>query len=423
MPRANRQRQYALAGLCMLLTTFIWCQSSDAPAQNTLKTGKLYFFPLPVIGYNPAYGLVYGVSGAGSMLLGSPEDTRLSSGILSATYTSFQQLVVTLRSNIYTREDKWVLMGDWRYMNSSQPTYGLGTGPQSEILLNEDRDGFELGDYKDGVDQSELMEYRLLRVHETALRQISKGFYLGIGYHLDKYWGIQDDLIDLEADPPVITNHFAYSQLHRFNPEEYVISGPSLNGLWDTRDNINNPFNGRYAFLQFRTLPTWLGSSRDATSLLLEYRDYFSMNKNIPRNVLAVWLYSSITTSGRLPYMGLPAIGWDPLGKSGRAYPQGRFRGENLFYSEIEYRFRLPIRLKIPLLNKERNHMGAVVFANMTSASASDLNTQLFDYLKLGAGAGLRFMMNKDTRTNITFDYGIGADGKGAFYFGLNEYF
>ncbi len=154
-------------------------------------------------------------------------------------------------------------------------------------------------------------------------------------------------------------------------------------------------------------LPTWLGSSQDATSLWLEYRDYISISKRVPRNILAFWLYSSITASGQLPYMGLPALGWDQASKSGRAYPQGRFRGENLFYSEIEYRFQLPIRLKIPLINKERNHMGAVLFANMTTASASDLNVQLFDYLKMGGGAGLRFMMNKNTRANIAIDYGF----------------
>lgn len=400
-----------------------WSQIADSDPQDVLKQNKLYFIPLPVISYNPAYGLIYGVSSAGNILLGQHEDTRLSAGILSATYTSLQQLVVKFNSNIYTRGDNWVFMGDWRYMISSQPTYGLGTGPQSEILLNGDRPGFELGDYLDGVDQAELMEFRFFRFYEIALRQIVDDFYVGVGFHLDNYRKIQDRLLDLSEDPPVITNHFAYSLLHGFEPEEYVISGPSVNALLDTRDNINNPYNGRYAFIQFRMLPTWLGSSQDATSLWLEYRDYISINKRVPRNILAFWLYSSISASGQLPYMGLPALGWDQSSKSGRAYPQGRFRGENLFYSEIEYRFQLPIRLKIPLINKERNHIGAVLFANMTTASASDLNVQLFDYLKMGGGAGLRFIMNKNTRTNIAIDYGFGADNKGAIYFGLNEYF
>ncbi|WP_224484414.1 BamA/TamA family outer membrane protein [Robertkochia aurantiaca] len=409
--------------LCVILPAFLWSQSSYTLGDNALKSDKLYLIPLPVISYDPAYGFVFGASGTGNMLLGNKEDTRLSSGIVSVTYSSFKQLVINLRSNIYTRHDKWVLMGDWRYMLSSQPTYGLGTGPQSDILLNEERDGFELGDYRDGVNQAELMEFRLLRIHETFLRQIGGGFYFGIGYHLDKYRKIEDDLLDLSEEPPVITNHFAYSRLHDFNPKDYVVSGLSVNALFDTRDNINNPVQGRYAFLQFRVLPTWLGSSRNATSLWLEYRDYFSVNKEVPRNIIALWFYSSFMTSGRLPYMGLPAIGWDQFSRSGRAYPQGRFRGENLFYSEVEYRFRLPLKVKIPFLNKQPNHMGGVLFANMTSASASDLNTRLLEYLKPGLGFGLRFMMNKETRSNITCDYGIGTDGKGAFYFGLNEYF
>ena len=107
----------------------------------------------------------------------------------------------------------------------------------------------------------------------------------------------------------------------------------------------------------------------------------------------------------------------------GQGLSAGAVPGGKLVLSEIEYRFQLPIRLKIPLINKERNHMGAVLFANMTTASASDLNVQLFDYLKMGGGAGLRFMMNKNTRANIAIDYGFGADNKGAIYFGLNEYF
>ena len=136
-----------------------WSQTADSDPQDVLKQNKLYFIPLPVISYNPAYGFIYGVSSAANILLGEHEDTRLSAGILSATYTSLQQLVVKFNSNIYTSGDKWMFMGDWRYMISSQPTYGLGTGPQSEILLNEDRPGFELGDYLDGVDQAELMEF------------------------------------------------------------------------------------------------------------------------------------------------------------------------------------------------------------------------------------------------------------------------
>lgn len=88
-----------------------------------------------------------------------------------------------------------------------------------------------------------------------------------------------------------------------------------------------------------------------------------------------------------------------------------------MFYFEAEYRFR------IPLIKKNPDLFGGVVYANATSASAHDLNVQLFDYFKPGVGIGLRFMFQKVTRSNVTLDYGYGADGKGAIYFNMKEYY
>ena len=401
----------------VLLISLSFAQVQEEQGKTEVKQGKLYLIPLPALAYNPVTGFMFGVAASGSMSLGNPSDTRLSSGMFTATYTTNQQLLITLKTTLYTKKDHWILMGDKRLFFSSQPTYGLGTGPQAEILLTEGGENFELGDYLDGVNEGELMEFNLFRFHETALRKIRPGLYIGVGYHFDTYWNIQDNLLDLDLDPPYITNHFAYNSLHGFDPESYIISGPSFNAVFDTRDNINNPYTGSYAFLQFRAQPTWLGSNQSANSLWLEYRDYFRLSKKVPRNLIAIWTYFNLTTSGRFPYMGLPALGWDQFGKSGRAYPQGRFRGENLFYFEAEYRFRIPI------LNKHPERFGGVVFANATTASAIDLDVKLFQYFKPGTGLGLRFMLNEATRSNITFDYGIGADGKGAFYFNINEYF
>ncbi|MEN2280752.1 BamA/TamA family outer membrane protein [Algoriphagus sp. SE2] len=382
-----------------------------------VKPNKLYLIPLPALSYNPAFGFIYGVAASSNILIGDSKDTKLSSGFLNATYSSKKQLILSLKTTIYSNHNNWILLGDWRFLDSSQPTYGLGTGIQSEILVTEMQDGFELGDYKDGVDLAELMEFNLIRFHQIALKRIKNSLYAGLGYHLDRYSNIQDNLLDLESDPPRITNHFAYNTLHEFDLEEYTISGPSLNAILDTRDNVNFPFKGRYAFLQYRFLPGWLGSEKSTHSWWLEYRQYWNVSQKVERNTIAFWAFANITPFGKLPYMGLPALGWDQLGRSGRAYPQGRFRGENLFYSEVEYRFR------IPLLNKNPDFLGGVVFANTTSASSLDQDLKLFQTVKGGAGVGLRFMFQKATRSNVTLDYGIGADGKGAIYFNLNEYF
>ena len=80
---------------------------------------------------------------------------------------------------------------------------------------------------------------------------------------------------------------------------------------------------------------------------------------------------------------------------------------------EIEYRF--PI---IPC----NNILGGVVFFNATTASAIGSNTELFDHIQPGVGIGLRVMMSKKTRNNITVDYGFGNKSSG-LYFSAGETF
>ncbi|MGL6269312.1 MAG: BamA/TamA family outer membrane protein, partial [Chitinophagaceae bacterium] len=90
----------------------------------------------------------------------------------------------------------------------------------------------------------------------------------------------------------------------------------------------------------------------------------------------------------------------------------GRFRGPSYFYLESEYRF--PI---------SRNKLfSGVAFVNFQSASdGKDIN--LFDQLEPAAGAGLRVLFNKKSRTNICIDYAFGIQGSHGLFFGLNEVF
>ena len=399
----------------MICCLIAHAQDNDQSINNDIEIGKLYLTPLPVLASNPAFGFMYGAAASGGIFLGEPSVTNMSNAVVTATYTTKKQLMFTLKSNVYTNNNNWFLIGDWRLFFSSQPTFGLGTGPQSEILVTDN--GFELGDYNDGVLEGELMEFDLIRFHQTALKQVKPSFYLGIGYHLDIHSNINDQLLDPDADPPVITNHFAYSVLHGFDPKGYTTSGLSVNIVYDSRDNVANPYSGRYAFASFRSIPKFLGSDKNASTLWLEYRDYFNLSKETPRHLIAFWSYLNITTSGTLPYMSLPAVGWDQMGRSGRAYPQGRWRGNNMYYAEVEY------RVPVPLVKKNPDLLGAVVFANATSASSEDLDVKLFEYIKPAAGLGLRVMIQKKSRTNLTIDYGWGADGAGAFYLNLNETF
>ncbi len=145
-----------------------------------------------------------------------------------------------------------------------------------------------------------------------------------------------------------------------------------------------------------------------------EYRDYFGLSKKRDRHLLAFWTYGSFVTSGELPYLDIPAVGWDQFGRSGRAYPQGRFRGEGLAYAEMEYRFPL---------QKDKETFGGVLFVNGTTASNQDADINLFEAIEPGVGVGWRIMLDKNARTNLSLDYAWGAYGAQGFYLNVNETF
>ena len=172
--------------------------------------------------------------------------------------------------------------------------------------------------------------------------------------------------------------------------------------------------------------PTFLGSSKNSSSLWLEYRNYISTSKKHPQNLIGIWAYGNFQTSGELPYLDLPALGWDQFGRSGRAYTQGRFRGQDLMYAEVEYRFRLGG------LKNNPDFFGAVIFANATTASRREFtddnnitynSINLFQYVEPAVGFGLRFMISKVTRTNLTLDYAIGMYGSKGIFLNFNESF
>lgn len=405
----------------LLLVAFTLAHSLEA--QNDSATvedesdkliQELSFVPLPVIAANPANGFMYGVAPSASWLMGSEETTSRSSLVSTIIYTTKKQLILTFKTNMFLEDDSWNLMGDWRYFITSQPTYGLGTGPQSARLVSSGIE-YDDGDFSTGILEAQMMEFNYLRFHETALKRFDDSrFFAGVGYHLDLHSKINDQLLHIDTVPPSLTSHYLYSEDRGFDPEGYTLSGLSLNGLYDSRDNTINPYSGRYAFISLRINPEFLGSNQSSTLLWMEYRDYFGLSKKRPRHLLALWAYGSFVSSGNVPYLDLPAVGWDQFGRSGRAYPQGRFRGEGIMYGELEYRFPL---------QKNSDTFGGVLFANATTANNNDANIGLFEYVEPGLGVGWRIMINKKARTNLTIDYAWGAYGSHGFYLNVNETF
>jgi hypothetical protein len=387
-----------------------WKGNPIPDINNELLVGKTYYSILPVVGYAPANGFIIGGAISFSRLFGHPP-TNMSSGMLNFQVTSKKQFIVNARSKIYLSENKWFLQGDWRLLLFTQPTYGLGINNsefnKTHIYVN---NMDETGD--DTL--AEPMKFNLIRVYEDVSRRLgSTRFFAGIGISVDQHFDIKDERLDTVSGSPTyfVTNHFAYSTLNGFNPLHYGTNGIKFTLLTDTRDNISNCYKGYFASVSLLTNLKIGNNSKQSIQLLYDARYYLGLSKKTPRHILAFWSWGNILLDGTVPYMALPSIGWDTYNRSGRGFIQGRFRGLNMVYNEVEYRF--PI--------SQNGLFGGVVYINATTASNYAKN--LFANTAFGRGAGFRMQLDKRARTNLTVDIGLGTDRAAAIYFNLQETF
>ena len=361
---------------------------------------------LPAIGYNPAMGVLFGITGTLGMYLGSPSTTTISSAQMVALYSTMNQLTVQLSTTVMTAGNEWELQGDWRFLLFNQKTYGLGTGPQAMSA------------------PGMVEDFNLVRIHETVLRRVWGDLYVGLGYRLDSYYGVQDRGMDLTAPDPIVGPGYAYNVAFGFDPHQGVVSGGTLAILYDSRDSTLNPYRGFYGSASITANPTWLGSSQASTNMEAQFRTYIPLSDDVPRNVLGIWLLYRGVTSGTAPYLTLPSIGWAQKNRTGRGYVQGRWRGTQQLYGEMEWRFRLT----------NNGLLGAVVFANVSTFAAPAFEASgpgwsyaseksgLLQYARPAGGFGLRFMMNRDSRTNVALDFAFG-EGSFGVWFNAGEYF
>jgi len=353
---------------------------------------KLRIIAIPIISYAPTTGVQFGAGGSISWPWGSDPSTRLSAGMAQGVWTTEKQVIIQLKNNIYSSRNKWFIQTDWRLYIFRLATYGLSTGCGETAYP---------------------MLFNWIKFHNIVSREIVPNLYAGLGYHLDYHYDIQDESLDTSGTAQFLTPHFSYCWLHGFDPNQYLSSGISANFVFDTRDNIINPYKGVYLNINYRYDFTWLGSQKNGSRLWAEFRTYLRLSKITPRHLIAFWFFGSYKVNGEIPYLDLMSSGFDQMNSSGRGYKQGRWRGENFVYGEVEYRFPISPCTKI---------LGGVIFANVTTASDIDINIPLFTYLKPAAGFGLRIMVGKYDRTNLSIDFALGDKFTG-FYLQATDIF
>ena len=342
-------------------------------------TSKPTISVVPAVGYTLVSRLALVVSGNVAFRTGP--QSRISNIVASTSYTQNKQFTFPIQTNIWSKDNNYNFIGDYRFYKYPQSTYGLGS---SSNIKDEDP-----------------MDYSYFEFYETVLRHITGNLYLGAGYIYDDHWNISDKG-DLNG---TVSDYSRYGKT-----ANSIASGVTLNGLLDSRDNAINPSKGGYVNVQYRDNYQFLGSTSPWRSLIVDVRKYYKFPEGSD-NVIALWSYDWLILSGRPGYLDLPSTHWDFNSATGRGYIQSRFKGAQMVYGEGEYRFKLT----------NDGLLGGVAFVNLESFSAAP-GTRL-QAIQPGYGPGLRVKINKVSDTNITIDYGFGSQGSRGLFINVGEAF
>ena len=349
---------------------------------NKISSKKYNFSFIPGFGYSLQTGWAGAISANVGFKTSNTEVQKISSITGSFTYSQYQQTIISLYSNIWSKNNNLNITSDIKFMHYPSGIFGLGG--------------------KIDPNQNYTINFTGIKFHQTVLKEFSNNFYAGIGYYYDHYWNIQA----LDS----LKRNVAWRLKHKLGTEE-LASGIVLKFLYDSRINQINPKQGIYANLVYRANLKFLGSDEEWQSILSDVRAYFPFPKR-SKNILAFWMFTWLTPSATIaPYLLIPSTGWDDSYNSGRGYIQGRFRGNNMYYFETEYR-----------ANLTRNGLlGGVLFCNL-EAFSGDLSST-YTSLKPGYGFGVRLKLNKNSGANICLDYGFGQNGSSGIFVNIGEVF
>jgi hypothetical protein len=342
---------------------------------------------VPIIGAQPKVGFKAGAGALIEFPLGPADSTRFSSVMSSLTFSTEKQLGVSLNPTIYGPGNAWKLKGRNSFNAKNADDVTLGTS--SDL-------------------SGDSLDYQSTAFADTFYVRAWRQLYFGGGII---YAG--QHKIEPGGSSGVPSPFESYSATNGFALQQQSSGGSTVALEFDDRDNQNDAISGWLVAAQFHDyFDGFLGGDSRWREVFAEARTYRPLTVD-KRHKLAFWAYGNFVTDGVAPYLSLPMSAGDPDGRSDRGYAEGRFRGEQMLYSEVEYRG----------LVTANGLIGLVSFVNVSTLSNKETGERLFHSVAVGGGGGVRVLFSKRSRANICFDVGFGRSGSHGIYVGMNDVF
>lgn len=343
----------------------------SAQSDSTNSDNSMGFFVAPVLIYFPETRFAGGAAFILYEKLDSTDKHNKPNELTGyGMYTQNNQIMTQSTLTLYLDSLKYKFINDAMVYKFPDKFFGIGPGAQYE--------GYE--------------KYTpfFIRLKASFLRKISDNTYLGPNYRYYYY-----EIIKKEKGRQIDTAGIRGSDIAR-------LSGFGLRFYIDKRDKSFFPTSGYQLDIKSRFYAGWLGSQYNFSRIDIDFRQYFSIFNN---HVFA-WQTQLQSASGEIPFDRLPEIGDEVIM---RGYHAGRYRDNNKFAIQGEYRFPLFWRI------------GGSAFAGIGQVAHS-INKFTIPDFHPAYGLGIRINIDKEQHINLRADAAYCEDGW-QFYFNIKEAF
>ncbi|MBL7965127.1 MAG: hypothetical protein JNM31_14935 [Flavobacteriales bacterium] len=357
--------------------------NTDSLRALSFEAGPMKFVPFIAPSYTPEMEFLVTAGGLITFSFDRKDRHLLRSSIpFSYGKSTNGSTQLSIRANLFLREDKWRITGEiWR---KNMPDHYFGVG--FENAFNTPRS-----------DSSTFYHRDWKRIYAKVAHQYKQHFFVG---------GIFDSNATEATDVnPVMAND---PDILRFGTS---IRNHGLGGvfIYDSRDVPVNAYTGLYLDASVINYGRVWGGESEFWVIDLDYRQY----KPVGHRHTVAWQVRSRGCRGDVPWTELSQIGtpWDL-----RGYTWGQYRDELMLYAMGEYRH---------MFNRRTPNRKGSLESRWGFATWLGLGTVAPDVRSIPAGlpnAGVGIRFETEARSNVRVDYGVGLNSS-AFYVTFYEAF
>ncbi len=367
-------------------------KAKDDSKKKTRKKRNVHYNILGGPSYSPDFGFLVGGSALVTFSM-NPQDSTMKRSIIpgSIAVMSNGGLSVLVKPQLFFKDDKFRIFGQFLYKNIKENYYGIGY----ETNKNFER-GKESSQYKySGV---QINPWFLFRIKDSD-------FFIGPQIDLN-----YDNMKDIAAG---IANDVSYINAGGTeNGYKNFSSGIGVMASYDTRDVPANAYKGIYFDFKAMAYEKWFGSDNNYYRIEFDYRQYKSVGK---RKVLA-WTAQSKNVLGKSIPLNKYILSGTPFDL--RGYYMGQFRDKTSHVAIFEYRQMFNTD-KSNWFKKILNRLGYVAWGG-----AGFMGPDPFKIEGVLPNVGVGLRVEVQPRMNVRLDLGRDFINKqNLFYFNMTEAF